>query len=98
MGLPAPSGGGSESLDLAALPAPIRDLVRGIYGDVIGDVFVIAAVVSAVAVLAVLFIKEVPLPRSNALTSEEPAPEHLVTQQATDDAVLPQGHAASAEP
>jgi EmrB/QacA subfamily drug resistance transporter len=66
-GRPASQGGGSESLDLTVLPAPVQALVRGIYGDVIGDVFVIAAAISAVAVLAVLFIKEVPLRRSNAL-------------------------------
>jgi hypothetical protein len=72
MGLPAPQGGGSESLDLAGLPAPVQDLVRGVYGDVIGDVFVIAAIISAVAVLAVLFIREVPLRRSNAPAAETP--------------------------
>jgi EmrB/QacA subfamily drug resistance transporter len=88
MGLPAPSGGGSESLDLTVLPAPVRDLVRGVYGDVIGDVFVIAAVISAVAVLAVLFIKEIPLRSSNALTTEEPTPEHLVPERAADEAVI----------
>jgi hypothetical protein len=95
MGLPAPQGGGSESLDLAVLPAPVRDLVRGVYGDVIGDVFVIAAAISAVAVLAVLFIKEVALRSSNALTAEEPAPEHLVTEQAAGDAVVPRDPATS---
>ncbi|MGR6964597.1 MFS transporter [Geodermatophilus sp. URMC 61] len=73
MGLPAPQGGGSESLDLTGLPAPVQDLVRAVYGDVIGDVFVIAAVISAVAVLAVLFIKEVPLRRSNAAGEAAPA-------------------------
>jgi EmrB/QacA subfamily drug resistance transporter len=73
MGLPAPQGGGSESLDLAGLPAPVQSLVRAVYGDVIGDVFVIAAVISAVAVLAVLFIKEVPLRRSNAPGEAAPA-------------------------
>ena len=66
MGLPAPQGGGSESLDLTVLPAPVQHLVRGVYGDVIGDVFVYAAAISAIAVLAVLFIREVPLRRSNA--------------------------------
>jgi EmrB/QacA subfamily drug resistance transporter len=82
MGAPAPQGGGSESLDLAVLPAPVRDLVRGVYGDVIGDVFVFAAAISAVAVLAVLFIKEVPLRSSNSLTSEESTPEHFVPAEA----------------
>ncbi|MGY1690789.1 MFS transporter [Geodermatophilus sp. SYSU D01105] len=78
MGLPAPEGGGSESLDLAGLPAPVQDLVRGVYGDVIGDVFVIAAVISAVAVLAVLFIREVPLRRSNSPAEETPTPTRPV--------------------
>jgi EmrB/QacA subfamily drug resistance transporter len=96
MGLPAPSGGGSESLDLTGLPAPVQNLVRGVYGDVIGDVFVFAAIISAVAVLAVLFIREVPLRRSNALTTEEPTPEHLVTEGAVHDAVIAPEPAASA--
>src|SRR4051794_14818282 len=74
MGLPAPQGGGSESLDLAVLPAPIRNLVRAVYGDVIGDVFVYAALVSAVAVLAGVFIKEGPPPRRNAPTPGAPPP------------------------
>jgi predicted MFS family arabinose efflux permease len=82
MGMPAPQGGGSESLDLTVLPAPIRDLVRGVYGDVIGDTFVYAALISAVAVLAVLFIKEIPLRSTNSLTSEEPTPEHVVPAEA----------------
>jgi hypothetical protein len=71
MGLPAPQGGGSESLDLTVLPAPVQHLVRAVYGDVIGDVFVYAAAISAIAVLAVLFIREVPLRRSNALQAKD---------------------------
>jgi EmrB/QacA subfamily drug resistance transporter len=83
MGLPAPQGGGSESLDLTGLPAPVQELVRGVYGDVIGDVFVIAAVISAVAVLAVLFIREVPLRRTNAPAAEAPADTRPVPVAAT---------------
>ncbi|MGY1590752.1 MFS transporter [Geodermatophilus sp. SYSU D00708] len=93
MGLPAPQGGGSESLDLAGLPAPVQDLVRGVYGDVIGDVFVIAAVISAVAVLAVLFIREVPLRRSNAPGAEVPADTRPVPVPAAGTAVG-NGHVA----
>jgi EmrB/QacA subfamily drug resistance transporter len=95
MGLPAPQSGGSESLDLTALPAPIRALVQAVYGDVIGDVFVIAAVISVVAVLAVLFIREVPLRRSNSLTSQEPTPEHLVPAEAVQ---AEPGRAAATQP
>jgi EmrB/QacA subfamily drug resistance transporter len=78
MGAPAPQGGGSESLNLGALPAPIQSLVRGVYGDVIGDTFVIAAVISAVALLAVVFIKEIPLRHSNALSETQPETEQPV--------------------
>src|SRR4051794_8888243 len=96
MGLPAPQGGGSESLDLTVLPAPVQALVRGVYGDVIGDTFVYAAVISAVAVLAVLFIREVPLRRSNAPAAVEPAPEEPVVAAATGvrqgPATSPNGH------
>jgi EmrB/QacA subfamily drug resistance transporter len=77
MGLPAPQGGGSESLDLAVLPAPVQDLVRAVYGDVIGDVFVFAAAISVIAVLAVLFIKEVPLRRSNGVPAEDDATDEF---------------------
>jgi EmrB/QacA subfamily drug resistance transporter len=95
LGAPAPSNGGSESLDLTGMPAPIQALVRAVYGDVIGNMFVIAAAIAAVAVVVVLFIKEVPLRRSNALTAEEPTPEHVVTPGAVDDAVIPEGPATS---
>jgi hypothetical protein len=81
MGLPAPQGGGSESLDLAVLPAPVQALVRGVYGDVIGDVFVYAAAISVVAVLAVLFIREVPLRRSNTVPAEDSAPDNFVIDE-----------------
>ncbi|MCU1667660.1 MAG: transporter [Blastococcus sp.] len=97
MGVPTQKGGGSESLDLTVLPAPIQHLIRAVYGDVIGDVFVYAAVISAVAVIAVLFIKEVPLRRSNALTTEEPTPEHVVPAEAAEELVMsPEPHAAVA--
>ena len=51
----------AAGLDLAALPAPVRTIVRTSYGDATGRVFVISAVVAAVALLCVVFIKEVPL-------------------------------------
>jgi EmrB/QacA subfamily drug resistance transporter len=72
MGITAPAGGGSESLDVGSLPGPIQTMFRAVYGDVIGNVFVIAAAVAVAVVLAVVFIKEVPLRRSNSLASETP--------------------------
>ena len=55
------SSSAGASLDLDALPAPIAHLVRTTYADATGHIFVIAAVVSLVALAAILLIKEVPL-------------------------------------
>jgi len=51
----------AAGLDLAALPAPVRTIVRQAYGDATGRIFVISAIVAAVALVCVIFIKEVPL-------------------------------------
>ena len=58
----AAAGGGEVGLaDLADAPAPIQELIRMSYGDATGRIFLVSAVVSVVAVLAVLFIREVAL-------------------------------------
>ncbi|MCW2702634.1 MAG: transporter [Blastococcus sp.] len=102
MGLPAPQGGGSESLDLTVLPAPVQHLVRGVYGDVIGDVFVYAAAISAIAVLAVLFIREVPLRRSNALQAKDDdtaddVPRNFMIEDDGDEPVAVTGERTDAD-
>jgi EmrB/QacA subfamily drug resistance transporter len=51
----------AAGLDLAALPAPIRNIVRQSYGDATGHIFVLSAVVAVVALVCVVFIHEVPL-------------------------------------
>jgi EmrB/QacA subfamily drug resistance transporter len=58
---PSQQGSGSGTLDLAALPAPIRTLTRTAYGDATGRIFLIAAAVALVSVVCVLAIREVPL-------------------------------------
>jgi len=55
---------GGDSLNLSAMPAPVRLVVEAAYGEATGIVFVVAAVVAAVAVICVLGIKEVPLRRT----------------------------------
>jgi len=55
------SGSGSGSLDIAALPAPVREVVQVAYGDATGRIFLIAAVVALVTLVTVLLIREVPL-------------------------------------
>jgi EmrB/QacA subfamily drug resistance transporter len=57
----AQSGGGTGTLDIKDMPAPIGQIVRAAYGDATGHIFLISAVFAVVALLAVLFVKEVPL-------------------------------------
>ncbi|MFJ4851758.1 MULTISPECIES: MFS transporter [unclassified Streptomyces] len=47
--------------DLETLPAPIRTVVESAFGHGAGDVFLVAAPLSFLALLLVVFIKEVPL-------------------------------------
>lgn len=69
LGIPA-GGNSGATLDLKDLPAPIADVMRAAYGDATAGIFMISAVVSAVALLAVLFIKEVPLRKTVDITPE----------------------------
>ncbi len=69
------TGGDSGSIPkLSALPAPIRTVVESAYGHGVGDLFLYAAPVAFLALIAVLFIKEVPL-RTSAITVSADAPE-----------------------
>lgn len=68
----ASSGDKLTSLD--ALPAPIRSLVEGAYGDATGHLFWVALPFAIAAFVSVLFIKEVPL-RTTLLRSDELDPE-----------------------
>ncbi|WP_445263189.1 MFS transporter [Pseudokineococcus sp. 5B2Z-1] len=66
LGVVTGSGGGSGgsgggSLDLAALPAPVAEVVRASYGDATGRIFLVAAAVAVVTLVAVSLIREVPL-------------------------------------
>ncbi len=47
--------------DLATLPAPVRAVFEGAFGEATGHLFLIAVPFAVVALLCVLFIKEVPL-------------------------------------
>jgi len=73
----AQSGGGGSVLDVNSLPAPVAEIVRHAYGDATGKIFVIAACSAVVSLLAVLFIREVPLRRTVGMTdaAESPAAE-----------------------
>jgi EmrB/QacA subfamily drug resistance transporter len=71
----APAGGGSGAAgggipDLDKLPAPVRAMVESAYGHGIGDVYLYAAPVALIALILVLFIKEVPLRTKSALDQD----------------------------
>ncbi|WP_329065942.1 MFS transporter [Streptomyces sp. NBC_01429] len=66
--------GGGGIPDLAALPAPMRQIVESAYGHGVGDVFLFSAPAAFIAFLLTLFIKEVALrSRSAGETADETA-------------------------
>ncbi|MGW9406269.1 MFS transporter [Streptomyces diastaticus] len=69
----AQQGGGSSGgfPDLDAMPAPIRTVFESAYGHGVADVFLIGAPIAALALIAALFIKEVPLRTQGALAQAE---------------------------
>ncbi|WP_084298502.1 MDR family MFS transporter [Actinoplanes friuliensis] len=60
---PAATGGSGTAAvpDLATLPAPVRAIVADVYGQATAELFLVGAPIAALAVIAVLFIKEKPL-------------------------------------
>jgi MFS family permease len=63
LGIPASAAGGSGGgiPDVSTLPAPVAQVVQTAYGDAVGHVFLIATPLMALSLIAILFIKEVPL-------------------------------------
>ena len=63
-------GSGTSVLDVGSLPPELGDIVRHAYGDATGRIFLIAAAAAVVSLLAVLFLREVPLRRTVGMTDE----------------------------
>ncbi|MFD0900664.1 MDR family MFS transporter [Actinomadura sediminis] len=62
LGVPASrSGGAGGDLDVAALPAPIREVVRAAYGDATGHIFLVSAGIAVVGIVAAAALKPVRL-------------------------------------
>ncbi|MFI5086090.1 MAG: MDR family MFS transporter [Actinomycetales bacterium] len=103
LGVPASGGSGSASLDVKDLPGPVAAVVRAAYGDGTALIFTIAAAAAVLALIAVLFIREVELRRTIDLvatvpgdgTAEGPAAVPAVARDAAPDAA-PDHAAASA--
>ncbi|MCG2624554.1 MFS transporter [Arthrobacter sp. I2-34] len=67
------AGSGGASLDLVDLPPRVARIVRAAYGDGTALIFTVAAVMSVVALLCILFIKEAPLRRTVDIVPAKPA-------------------------
>lgn len=61
LGLDPSKAGGGGSLDLAALPDPVAEVVRFSYGDATGSIFFVAALAALVTLVAVVLIPNRPL-------------------------------------
>ncbi|PPA61661.1 MDR family MFS transporter [Micromonospora chalcea] len=60
-GIPASGGGGGSTLNLDALPEPVRQIVRAAYGDATGHIFLISAAIAVVGIVAALLLRPVTL-------------------------------------
>ncbi|MGC4940456.1 MFS transporter [Kribbella sp. DT2] len=63
-------GSGTSVLDVGSLPPQLAEVVRHAYGDATSRIFLIAAAAGVVSLLAVLFIREVPLRRTVAMSGD----------------------------
>jgi EmrB/QacA subfamily drug resistance transporter len=70
LGAPADAHQSHQIPDLATLPAPIRDLFQMAFGEATGHLFLVALPFAALALVCVLFIREVPL-RTTILRADE---------------------------
>ncbi|MGI5353434.1 MFS transporter [Streptomyces sp. CA-250714] len=80
----ATGGGGSALPDLDKLPPPVRTVVESAYGHGIGDIYLYAAPVALLALVCVLFIREVPL-RTTAVNEANEASSAASTTWAAED-------------
>ncbi|MFD4985968.1 MFS transporter [Streptomyces sp. NPDC058374] len=91
----AEQGGGSSGgfPDLNAMPAPVRTVFEAAYGHGIADVFLIGAPIAALALIAAIFIKEVPLRTQGALAQSES--EQTALLPAAEETRVPAGVGAA---
>ena len=75
LGIPAGDGSESRTIpDLGALPAPVRVVFEQAFGEATGHIFLVAVPFAVLALVCVVFIREVPL-RTTILRADELSPE-----------------------
>ena len=94
LGVPA-SGASSGTSDLSQLDGAAAAAVRAAYGDAIGRVFLIAAIGSILTLVAVVFIKEVPLRTTVGRSPGQPVATSSVAAQVPAAEAGETGEAAS---
>jgi MFS family permease len=73
LGLPVSAeGAGGGIPDVAELPGPVRSVVEDAYGEAMAHIFLVAAPITFLALLAILAMTEVPLRRTLDLEAEQP--------------------------
>ncbi|EWC60300.1 membrane transport protein [Actinokineospora spheciospongiae] len=79
-GVQVPAGSSSAGIgNLDQLPGPIAEIVRAAYGDATATILLVAAALSIITVVAILFIKEKPLLTTTGM-------ERQRAEEATEDA------------
>lgn len=73
LGLPAGGHQSHDIPDLSTLPVAVRELFQQAFGDATGHLFLVALPFAVVALVCVVFIREVPL-RTTILREDEVAP------------------------
>jgi EmrB/QacA subfamily drug resistance transporter len=70
-GLPAAGGGDGVLPKVSTLPPPVRTVVESSFGHAIADIFLYTAPAAVIALVAILFIKEVPLRTKNIESAKQ---------------------------
>jgi len=86
--VPAGSGSSSTSLDIKDMPGPVADIVKAAFGDATAQIFLIAGFVALISIIAVVFIKEVPLRKTVEMQPAKAASEGSVAEPDTTTATL----------
>ena len=86
-----PTGAGAELPNPATLPQPVRQIVQDAFGHGIGEVFLAATPFALLALLAVLFVKEVTLQTTSAIERDAEVPADLAARsEQRDRGLVPQ--------
>lgn len=65
-------GAGETDLNISGLPAPVQEVFHNSYADAFGHIFLIAAIIAVVTVVAILIVHEVPLRTTVAMNPSTP--------------------------